>query len=109
MATLEFSIRQRIFLEILLGQQRGSVSDIEVFFDIRNKLKVENRDEYLRSLPSGEIIIDEATANSAGVEKIELEKEERKKLHELINTHKQFTPNDLEWVLPLKKQLELAL
>ena len=109
MATLEFSIRQRIFLEILLGQQRGSVSDIEVFFDIRNKLKVENRDEYLRALPTGEVIIDEVAANSAGVEKIELEKEERKKLHELISTHKQFSPNDLEWVLPLKKQLESAL
>lgn len=109
MASLEFSIRQRIFLEILLGQQRGSVSDIEVFFDIRNKLKVENRDEYLRALPTGEVIIDEVAANSAGAEKIELEKEERKKLHELIATHKQFSPNDLEWVLPLKKQLESAL
>jgi hypothetical protein len=109
MAALEFNIRQRIFLEILLGQQRGSVSDIEVFFDIRNKVKVDNRDEYLRALPTGEVIIDEVSVNSAGFEKIELEKEERKKLHELINTHKQFTPNDLEWVLPLKKQLEAAL
>lgn len=109
MAALEFTIRQRIFLEILLGQQRGSVSDIEVFFDIRNKLKVENRDEYLRALPTGEVIIDEVAANSSGVEKIELEKEERKKLYELISTHKQFSPNDLEWVLPLKKQLESAL
>jgi len=109
MATLEFSIRQRIFLEILLGQQRGSVSDIEVFFDLRNKIKVDNKEEYLRSLPSGELIIDEVAANKAGSEKIELEKEERKKLHELIATHKQFSPSDLEWVLPLKKQLELAL
>ena len=109
MATLEFNIRQRIFLEILLGQQRGSVSDIEVFFDIRNKLKVNNREEYLRSLPTGEVIIDEVAANNAGSEKIQLEKEERKKLQELITTHNQFTPNDLDWVLPLKKQLELAL
>lgn len=109
MATLEFSIRQRIFLEILLGQQRGSVSDIEVFFDLRNKIKIDNKEEYLRSLPSGELIIDEVAANKAGSEKIELEKEERKKLHELITTHKQFSPSDLEWVLPLKRQLELAL
>lgn len=109
MATLEFNIRQRIFLEILLGQQRGSVSDIEVFFDIRNKLKVDNREEYLRSLPTGEVIIDEVAVHNAGSEKIQLEKEERKKLQELITTHKQFTPNDLDWVLPLKKQLELAL
>lgn len=108
MAALEFSIRQRIFLEILLGQQRGSVEDIEVFFDIRNKVKLEDKESFLRSLPSGELIIDEVAANSAGVEKIELEKEERKKLYDLIKTHKGFSPNDLEWVLPIKKQLELV-
>lgn len=108
MAALEFSIRQRIFLEVLLGQQRGSVEDIEVFFDIRNKVKLEDKESFLRSLPSGELIIDEVAANSAGVEKIELEKEERKKLYDLIKTHKGFSPNDLEWVLPIKKQLELV-
>ena len=109
MATLELNIRQRIFLDALIGQQRGSVSDIEVFFDIRNKLKIENREQYLRALPSGEVIIDAAAINKAGSEKIEMEKEERKKLHELITTHKQFSPSDLDWVLPIKKQLELAL
>jgi len=108
MAALEFSIRQRIFLEILLGQQRGSVEEIEVFFDIRNKVKLEDKESFLRSLPSGELIIDEVSAAAAGVEKIELEKEERKKLYDLIKTHKGFSPNDLEWVLPIKKQLELS-
>lgn len=108
MAALEFSIRQRIFLEILLGQQRGSVEDIEVFFDIRNKVKLEDKESFLRSLPSGELIIDEVSAAAAGFEKIELEKEERKKLYDLIKTHKGFSPNDLEWVLPIKKQLELV-
>jgi hypothetical protein len=108
MAALEFSIRQRIFLEVLLGQQRGSVEDIEVFFDIRNKVKLEDKESFLRSLPSGELIIDEVSAAAAGFEKIELEKEERKKLYDLIKTHKGFSPNDLEWVLPIKKQLELV-
>ena len=108
MAALEFSIRQRIFLEILLGQQRGSVEDIEVFFDIRNKIKLEDKESFLRALPSGELIIDEVSAVAAGIEKIELEKEERKKLYDLIKTHKGFSPNDLEWVLPIKKQLELV-
>lgn len=108
MAALEFSIRQRIFLEVLLGQQRGSVEDIEVFFDIRNKIKLEDKESFLRALPSGELIIDEVSAVAAGIEKIELEKEERKKLYDLIKTHKGFSPNDLEWVLPIKKQLELV-
>ena len=108
MAALEFSIRQRIFLEVLLGQQRGSVEDIEVFFDIRNKVKLEDKESFLRSLPSGELIIDEVSAAAAGFEKIELEKEERKKLYDLIKTHKGFSPNDREWVLPIKKQLELV-
>lgn len=108
MAALEFSIRQRIFLEVLLGQQRGSVEDIEVFFDIRNKIKLEDKESFLRALPSGELIIDEVSAVAAGFEKIELEKEERKKLYDLIKTHKGFSPNDLEWVLPIKKQLELV-
>lgn len=109
MATLEFNIRQRILLEILLGQQRGSISEIETFFDIRNKIKVEGREDYLRSLPSGEIIIDESLVNLAGTKEIQLEKEERKKLYELLTTTKTFSPNDLEWVLPLKKQLEAVL
>lgn len=109
MATIELNIRQRILLEILLGQQRGSISDIEPFFDIRNKIKVENRDDYLRSLPSGDIIIDESLVKISAVKQVDLEKEERRKLHELLTTSKNFSPNDLEWVLPLKKQLELAL
>ena len=108
MAALEFSIRQRIFLEVLLGQQRGSVEDIKVFYDIHKKVKLEDKESFLRSLPSGELIIVEVSAAAAGFEKIELEKEERKKLYDLIKTHKGFSPNDLEWVLPIKKQLELV-
>lgn len=108
MAAIEFTVRQRICLEILLGQQRGSLGEIAVFFDIRNKIKMGNKENYLRSLPSGELIIDEPAASAAGVESIELEKEERKKLLELIKSHNGFSPNDLEWVLPLKNQLEAA-
>ncbi len=106
MASIELSIKQRIFLEVLLGQQRGSVADIEVFYDIRNKVKVKDREQYLQALPTGEIIIDEVSANASGREAFEIEKEERKRLLELLSSHSNFSPNDLEWVLPLKKELE---
>ena len=106
MAAIEFTVRQRICLDVLLSQQRGSISEIEVFFDIRNKIKLENKEQYLRSLPSGDLIIDDVAANAVGVDRIELEKEERKKLLDLINSHKGFSPNDLEWLLPVKRQLE---
>lgn len=108
MATLELSVKQRILLELLLGQQRGSVADIEVFYDIKNKLRVKDREQYLQALPTGEVIIDEVSANAQGSEHFNLEKEERKRLLELVSSHKNFSPNDLEWVLPLKKQLEAA-
>lgn len=109
MATIELNVKQRIMLELLLGQQRGAVSEIEVFYDLKNKIQVENRDSYLRQLPSGEIIIDEVSTKAAGSQSFDLEKEERKRLLELLTSHKQFSPSDLDWVLPLKKQIEAAL
>lgn len=108
MAEIKLNAKQRILIDILLGQQRGAVSEIEVFYDIRNKLALPNRDEFLRSLPTGDVIIDEMAAASYREESFELEKEERRRLLELLSTHKSFSPNDLDWVLPLKKQLEMA-
>jgi len=108
MAAIELTVKQRILIDLLLNQQRGSVSEIEVFYDVRNKLALPNRDEFLRSLPTGEVIIDEVAAATKGVEKFDLEKEERRRLLELLTTTKSFSPNDLDWVLPLKKQLELT-
>lgn len=108
MATIDLNIKQRIMLELLLGQQRGSISEIEVFYDVKKKISVENRDEFLRSLPSGDVIIDEVAMSSRGTVSFEIEKEERKKLLELLSSHKSFSPSDLEWVLPLKKQLEVV-
>ena len=107
MAKIELSTKHRILLEILLGQQRGSISEIEVFYDVKNKIKVEDRDAYLRQLPTGDVVIDELFASTAPVLSFEFEKEERKKLLELLSSHKGFTPSDLEWVLPFKKKLEL--
>jgi len=106
MAKIELSVKQRIMLEILLGQQRGSVAEIEVFYDVKNKIKVDDRDTYLRQLPTGEIIIDEVSASAAPVLSFEFEKEERKRLLDLLSSHKSFTPSDLDWVLPFKRKIE---
>jgi hypothetical protein len=51
---------------------------------------------------------DESFIDSMPVVSVDLEKAERKKLLSLINTYSSFTPADMDWVLPLKKQLELA-
>lgn len=109
MAMIELTAKQRILLEVLLDQQRGAVSDIEVFYDVKNKIKLDNRESFLRQLPTGEIIIDEVATSTCPVESFDLEKEERKRILELLVSHKSFSPSDLAWILPIKKQLELVL
>lgn len=106
MAAIELNVKQRIMLDILLGQQRGAISEIEVFYDIKNKIALPDRDQYLRSLPTGEIIIDEVLAANHGTDFFEIEKEERRRLLELLVSNKSFSPSDLDWILPIKKQLE---
>ena len=56
--SIEFTLIQRLSLEALLGQQRGSVADLITLFDITNKLKVEAREAYVKELPDGRVLVD---------------------------------------------------
>jgi hypothetical protein len=103
---IEFTLLQRLSVEAILGQQRGTVGDLITVFDITNKIKVADRDVYIKDLPDGRVMVDQEAINNAPAEKIELEKAERRKLSEILKAHNTFGPNDLAWVLPLKKQLD---
>jgi len=104
--SIEFTLIQRLSLEALLGQQRGSVADLITLFDITNKLKVEAREAYVKELPDGRVLVDNEAISKTPPVQIELEKAERRKLLDIIKGHNTFGPSDLAWVLPLKKQLE---
>jgi hypothetical protein len=108
MANIELTARMRLMIEGLIGQQKGTIDEISVFFDIRKKIAVENRDEFIKTLPNGGVMVDEAFIDSMPSASIDLEKAERKKLLSLINTYSSFSPVDMDWVLPLKRQLELV-
>lgn len=103
---IEFSLLQRLSVEALLNQQRGNVSDLITVFDLTNKVKVEDRDSFIKVLPNGQAIVDNDVLNKAPIQNVDLEKAESRKLLEILKSHDGFGPSDLTWVLPLKKQLE---
>lgn len=108
MANIELTARMRLMIEGLIGQQKGTIEEISVFFDIKKKIEVVNRDEFIKTLPDGRVMVDESFIDSMPSSVVDLEKAERKKLLSLINTFPSFTTADMSWVLPLKKQLEAA-
>jgi hypothetical protein len=104
--TVKFSLTQRLALESLLGVQQGKAKDLFVFYDIQQKIKVPNRDEYIHELPNGGVLLDKPAIALAADLDVELEKEEVRKISEVLSSWEHFTPPDLEWIQPLMKQLE---
>lgn len=108
MSDITFTMMQRLQLDGLLGIQRGTLDDIEVFSDIREKIKVSEdaRAELVRELPDGRLLIDLPAVAKQESTVVTLEKEERRRLLNLLKTTNTFTTQDIEWVRPLCKQLE---
>ena len=103
--SIQFTVMQSLSVEALLGQQRGTVKDLIEVYDLAKKIHLDNRSDYIKETPSG-TLVDLKAAAEAEPRPIELEKAERRKLLELLDGHRDFAPGDLEWILPLKKQLE---
>lgn len=108
MAKLTLTMMQRLNLDALLSVQRGSLDDLFTLHDIREKIKVPKalRDEYLKTLPDGRVLVDEGAVTIAESVDYEFEKEEVRRVQKLLKEWQQFSESDLSWVVPLKKQLE---
>jgi hypothetical protein len=98
---------QRLQLEGLLSVQKGNLGDLEVLADIRRKIRLpaEDRDHCIKSLPDGRVLIDLPALEQVPALEVELEKEERRRLLDLLTKWDQFTTADVEWLLPVRKQL----
>ncbi|MDE2104518.1 MAG: hypothetical protein KGL39_45200, partial [Patescibacteria group bacterium] len=110
MAKLTLTMMQRLNLDALLSVQRGSLDDLFTLHDIREKIKVPKamRDEYLRPMPDGRVLVDEGAVMLAESVDYEFEKEEVRRVQKLLKEWTNFTEGDLSWVVPLKKQLDGA-
>jgi hypothetical protein len=108
MAKLTLTMMQRLSLDALLSVQRGSLDDLFTLHDIREKIKVPKalRDEYLKTLPDGRVLVDEDAVTLAESVDYEFEKEEIRRVQKLLKEWQQFSEGDLGWVLPLKRQLD---
>ena len=107
--SIEFTLLQRISAEAILSQQRGTVGDLAIAYDITKKLKVEDRSKYIKELPNGQAMMDVKAVEEAENTTITLEKAERRKLLSTIKEHSGMTVNDLSWASPLIKKLETSL
>lgn len=105
---MEFTAIQRMSVESILGQQRGTVGELEVVYDIIEKIKLptETKNSAVKTLPDGRVLLDEVALQAIPNEDITLEKAERQKLLDIIKTYNGFGPGDVSWIMPLKKQLE---
>jgi len=106
---LTMTITQRLAVDGLLSQQRGSVGELEIFLDIMRKVKVPEDLQAkfvtpIEGLP-GQIRVS-AAADLCEPTEIALEKAERQRLLRLLREWPTFSIPDMAWVLPLRKQLE---
>jgi len=103
---IQFTLMQRFGIETLLNLQTGSISELSTLYDIAKKIKIEKRDQFVLTLANGSQVVDQDAIDKFPILNIELEKAEVRKLLELLVGNKTFKQGDLEWVLPLKKQLD---
>ena len=108
MAKLTLTMLQRLSLEALLSVQRGSLDDLFTLHDIREKIRVPRavREEYVKTLPDGRVLVDEQAVELAAPTDYDFEKEEIRRLMRLLKEWTNFSEGDLVWIVPLKRQLE---
>jgi hypothetical protein len=108
MAKLTLTMMQRLNLDALLSVQRGSLDDLFTLHDIREKIKVARglREQYVKYLPDGRVLVDEQAVELAEPADFDFEKEEVRRLQRLLKEWTNFAEGDVSWVVPLKKQLD---
>lgn len=108
MPQIEFTVMQRFGIETLLNQPTGTISELVTVYEIAKKVTMKDKTSYIKEV-GREILMDREAIDNAPVDQIDLDKSECRKLHSLLTEHKGFKQGDMEWILPLKKQLDVAI
>ena len=105
--SLKLDAFQRLQLEGLLNQQRGTVTNLMVTYEIIEKIRLpkEQAETHTKATPDGRVMIDRKGLATIPEESFEMEKAEKRKLLEILNGNEGFGPGDIEWVMPIRKQL----
>lgn len=106
MKTVTLDMTTRLIVETILGQQKGTLDDLEVPSDILKRIKVpkEEKDNFLRVV-RGQVIVDEEALAAAQPFEVELEKEEVKRLIKIFSEWPGFSPGDVQYVQPFIRAL----
>lgn len=107
-STVTLTMAQRLNLDVLLSVQRGSLGDLFALHDVRKKIGVPEKERslFIRSFPDGRVVVDEQAVAAAAPVEVEFESEEVRRVLRLFREWTNFTEGDLDWLIPLKKQLE---
>ena len=105
---VKLTMLQRLSLSGLISQQRGSAKDLSLItlYYLSKKIDVPNRAEFVQELPNGNILLDNRAIAAAPEMEVELERAEKEAVIQLLDSTKTFSVSDLDWILPLRKQLE---
>lgn len=105
--TVSMSILQRIGIENVLAEQKGKREDLRTLYNIRRKVRVpfDERAFYVRSLPNGAQVFDEAAAAVAEPKDITFDGDEVRRLIKLGDTM-EMSCGILDWFEPLLLELE---
>lgn len=111
MRALQITSIQRIHLDGLLAAQKGSLGELEVLGDIRDKVKLSDGEKAtcLKDIPGGQgALIDISAANLIPMIGVALENTEATVLGDLLRSWPHFSTQDLEWLRPLSKAVRDA-
>jgi hypothetical protein len=102
------SIRARLNIAAIVGQQKVSMTDLHVLSDLSKKVTVpeEVRETLMRDIGNGQAILDADAMKAIPDAEVDLEKAEARKLKQVLKDWSQYGPADLEWLDPIIKQLE---
>ena len=111
MRTVELTLEQRLRLSFLIGEQKGTVSQIRLWSGVLGKveLSAEEREAIvLRTveLPDGRASMQWHQSAAQVARAIALENDEARAVSALLASHPGFAPADLAWVDALLHSLD---
>lgn len=111
MAQLQITPKTRIALENTLAAQTGTARELRVIESVLDKLTTtqEYRREYLRPVHGGGLDWDEGAIALAELFTLDLEREECRRVVEVLDSWPRFTGADMRWVSPLRRTLQQEL
>jgi len=108
MKAVNFDVRQRINVTLLLGMQRGTVQDVVTLSAIISKIALSEDDKKKINYRVGDSDLvrwDPETAAGIATIGVNLEEEEVRRLCKMLNDCQSFSTSDIEWVVPLIRAL----